>query len=162
MSTQAFRRGVGSIAICVLVLAGPGLRAQQDPRLALDAQIGRIFQSPDYQVPRFGPARWLPDGTAYTTVEKSPDRPDAWDIVRYEAGTGARSILIAGSRLVPPGASKALDIDDYVWSADGKRLLIFTNTRKVWRDNTRGDYWVLEIATRRSEADRPRQRRKRR
>jgi dipeptidyl-peptidase-4 len=25
--------------------------------------------------------------------------------------------------------------------------LIFHNTRKVWRDNTRGDYWVLEIAT---------------
>src|SRR5207342_2864808 len=73
MSTHTLRRGVGSIAICVLVLAGAGVRAQQDPRVALDAQIGRIFQSPDYQVPRFGPARWLPDGTAYTTVEKSPD-----------------------------------------------------------------------------------------
>jgi len=146
MSTFTARRRVTSIAICVLALAGAGVRAQQDPRAALDAQIGRIFSSPEYQVPRFGPARWLPGGDAYTTVEKSADRADASDIVRYEAGTGARSVLIAGSKLVPSGSGKALDIDDYVWSADGKRLLVFTNTRKVWRDNTRGDYWVLEIA----------------
>ena len=85
--------------------------------------------------------------TAYTTVEKSPDRAGASDIVRYDAGSGARTVLVAGSRLVPPGASTALDIDDYVWSADGRRLLIFTNTRKVWRDNTRGDYWVLDVAS---------------
>ena len=36
-----------------------------------------------------------------------------------------------------------------MWSADGKKLLIFTNTKKVWRDNTRGDYWVLELDSRR-------------
>ena len=23
--------------------------------------------------------------------------------------------------------------------------MIFTNTRKVWRQNTRGDYWVLDL-----------------
>ena len=54
--------------------------------------------------------------------------------------------------LVPAGATKALDIDDYAWSADGKRLLIFTNTQKVWRDNTRGDYWVLDSRPATSEA----------
>jgi dipeptidyl-peptidase-4 len=147
MSTHPFRRAVGAVAIGALVLAGAGVWAQQDARTALDAQIGRIFTAPEYQVPRFGPARWLPDGTAYTTVEKSAERADAWDIVRYDASSGARSVLIAGSKLVPPAASKAVDIDDYSWSADGRRLLIFTNTRKVWRDNTRGDYWVLEVAT---------------
>ena len=32
-----------------------------------------------------------------------------------------------------------------MWSDDGTKLLIFTNTRKVWRQNTRGDYWVLNL-----------------
>src|SRR5262245_6953241 len=140
------RRAACLAAVVASLLIAPALVAQQDPAAALDAQIGRIFQSPDYQVPRFGPARWLANGDAYTTVERSAERADARDIVRYDASTGDRSVLIAGSRLVPPGAEKPLDIDDYVWSADGKRLLIFTNTRKVWRDNTRGDYWVLDIA----------------
>jgi dipeptidyl-peptidase-4 len=131
-----------------VALAAASVSAQQnDRRVALDDQLGRIFVSSEYSVPRFGPARWLPDGTAYTTVEKSAERADAWDIVRYEAATGARSIVLAGTRLVPPGASTPLGIDNYAWSPDGKRLLIFTNTKKVWRDNTRGDYWILDLAS---------------
>ena len=131
---------------------------QADRARVLDEQIGRIFQSSDYQVPRFGPARWLSDGTAYTTVEQSTAGAEAWDIVRYDAATGSRSVLVAGSRLVPPGAKAPLAIDDYAWSRDGRRLLLFTNTKRVWRQNTRGDYWILGIADgtlRRVGADAP-------
>ena len=141
------KRHIVRIAIAVL-LSAAAVSAQTSDRLkTLDDQLGRIFVSSEYSVPRFGPARWLPDGTAYTTVEKSADRADAWDIVRYEAATGTRSIVLAGTRLVPPGASAPLGIDNYAWSPDGKRLLIFTNTKKVWRDNTRGDYWILDLAS---------------
>jgi hypothetical protein len=82
---------------------GPGFRAQQDPRGALDAQIGRIFQSPDYQVPRFGPARWLPDGTAYTTVEKSPDRLTHGTSCATRRGPVRACILIARVEAGAPG-----------------------------------------------------------
>ncbi|HEY3885959.1 MAG TPA: DPP IV N-terminal domain-containing protein, partial [Vicinamibacterales bacterium] len=54
--------------------------------------------------------------------------------------------LVRPSQLVPTGSTAALDINDYAWSNDGTRLLIFTNTKKVWRQNTRGDYWVLDVA----------------
>jgi dipeptidyl-peptidase-4 len=67
--------------------------------------------------------------------------------VRYDAGTGARTVLVDGSRLVPKDGPAALEIDDYAWSRDGRRLLVYTNTRKVWRQNTRGDYWVLDLAS---------------
>jgi dipeptidyl-peptidase-4 len=33
-----------------------------------------------------------------------------------------------------------------VWSKDNQRVLIFTNTRRVWRTNSRGDYWFLDRA----------------
>ena len=135
----------GALALCAVVvaLATLPLAAQQDARAAaLDAQIARIFATNDYALPRFGPARWLGDGQSYTTVERAA--PAGWDIVRYDAASGARSVLVPASRLTPPGGAP-LDIDDYRWSADGTRLLIFTNTRKVWRLNTRGDYWVLDV-----------------
>ncbi len=48
---------------------------------------------------------------------------------------------------MPAPGQKPLAIDDYAWSKDGKRLLLFTNTKKVWRHNTRGDYWVLELGS---------------
>src|SRR4029453_7548876 len=139
--------GLGRVVLAV-ALGAAGVSAQSPDRLqTLNDQLGRIFQANEYAVPRFGPARWLPDGTACTTVEKSADRTDAWDIVRYDAATGARSIVLAGTRLVPPGSTTPLGIDNYVWSPDGKRLLIFTDTKKVWRDNTRGDYWVLDLTS---------------
>ena len=54
---------------------------------------------------------------------------------------------VSAARLVPPGDSMPIAIEDYAVSPDRKRLLLFTNSRKVWRQNTRGDYWVLDLAT---------------
>jgi dipeptidyl-peptidase-4 len=139
---RSWRAGVVAVGV---VVAGLAAAAQGVDRGALDAQLGRIFQDHAYDPPAFGPARWLPDGAAYSTVE--PGAGGVSDIVRYEAGTGARSVLVAGARLVPAGQKAGLTIADYVWSADGTKLLVFTNTTKVWRLNTRGDYWVLDLGS---------------
>src|SRR5258705_4245974 len=75
--------------------------------------VRRIFTSADFAPQRFGPARWIDNGTAYTTVERSAANPDASDIVRYETATGARSVYISPRQLVPSGATEALDFADY-------------------------------------------------
>lgn len=130
------------VGFVVLIAFVVPMDAQEDARkVALDVQISRIFDANAYALPRFGPARWL-DATTYTTVERA--EAGGWDIVRYDAASGARRVLVPAARLTPPGGAP-LEIDDYQWSADGSRLLVFTNTRKVWRLNTRGDYWVLDI-----------------
>src|SRR5512134_1392520 len=121
----------------VLSLAAALLRplaAQADPDSALAAMTRRVFASAEFATRGFGPARWLDGGAAYTTLE------------RATGGSGAR-VLVRAARLVPAGDSGALAIEDYRWSPDGARLLIFTNSERVWRDNTRGDYWVLTLAT---------------
>ena len=89
------------LTLCLVFLASTPLAQQSDRAGALDEQIGRIFQSVEYQAPRFGPARWLPDGTAYSIVERAADRAEVSDIVRYDAATGARSVLLAGTALIP-------------------------------------------------------------
>ena len=143
MRSKFFHRVPAAVAGFLVLAATHGL-AQVDGRLpALEQQLDRIYKDSEYVLPRFGPARWLEDGTAYTTVERAEG--DGSDIVRYDAATGARSVLIASAKLTPSGDKKPLSIADYVWSDDGSTLLIFTNTRKVWRQNTRGDYWVLNV-----------------
>lgn len=139
-------RGAVAAALAALLLASPALDAQTLDRAGVDRQLGRIFQDGAFTPPAFGPARWMADGAAYTTVEPSGPSGGS-DLVRYDAVTGARSVLVASSRLVPPGASSPLALADYAWSADGTRLLVFTNTRRVWRQHTRGDYWVLHVAS---------------
>ena len=142
------RRSAAGIVACALLTVS--LVAQQDARWqALEAQIERIYGQNEYALPRFGPARWLADGVSYTTVERANGGSE---IIKYDAATGNRSVLISGAQLTPAGAQKPLNIADYVWSDDDSKLLLFTNTQKVWRQNTRGDYWVLSLPRRGSES----------
>ncbi|MEL6824059.1 MAG: DPP IV N-terminal domain-containing protein, partial [Calditrichota bacterium] len=109
--------------------------------------LERIYKENDFRLNRFGPARWLEDGSGYTTLERSAKFPKARDIIKYTPEKGKRTILVNAERLVPQGKDAPLPIKDYHWSADGKKLLIFTNTERVWRYETRGDYWVLDLAS---------------
>jgi dipeptidyl-peptidase-4 len=125
-----------------LLLAGTQLLPGQVPD-TIRATVHRIFGTQDFTPERFGPARWIENGGAYTTVEPSAQGAGS-DIVRYETATGARRVEVPARLLTPPGDTVPLSFDDYTWSADRSRLLLFTNTRRVWRRNTRGDYWVLD------------------
>jgi len=106
--------------------------------------LRRAFLHREFMAKRFGPARWLSRGSAYTTVESSPTDKASRDLVRYDTATGAREVLVAAADLMPPGSAKPLSIEDYEWSSDMSRLLIYTNSQRVWRQNTRGDYWVSD------------------
>ncbi|MGA2846357.1 MAG: S9 family peptidase [Candidatus Acidiferrales bacterium] len=110
-----------------------------------DKLLHRMFASTDFEVKNFGPARWLDGGDFYTTVERSADSKDAQEIVRYETATGKREVFVSAAKLIPAGAKAPLAIEDYSWSKDKSRLLVYTNSAPVWRQNTRGDYWVLEL-----------------
>src|SRR5436305_474599 len=136
-------------AVFVVVTAGGLVAAPLTAQVPAEAadMLRRVFASRDFAPEHFGPARWIAGGTAYTTVEPASDNTGS-DIVRYETATGARSVAIAARQLIPPGATASLDVDDYDWSSDASKLLIFTNTQRVWRQNTRGDYWVLDRAGR--------------
>lgn len=109
--------------------------------------VERIFDKEEFKTQAWGPARWLKDGSGYTTLEKSATLKEARDIVRYEPESGRRELLVAASDLMPRGKSTPLKLDDYAWSDDTSKLLVFTNTKRVWRKNTRGDYWVFDLTS---------------
>jgi dipeptidyl-peptidase-4 len=129
--------------LLVLSLAAPA-RAQQADSTLLSVQ--RVYASPEFHTQTYGPARWLADGTAYTTLEDA-DSDGGQNLVRYDSERGGRQVLIVARQFIPPGDSVPLRVEDYSWSPNNGTLLIFTNTKPVWRLNTRGDYWILERAT---------------
>ncbi len=126
----------------LLLLAVQPLQAQVPE--AVSARLKLIFDSTWFDSERFGPARWIEEGAAYTTLERSADGVRGRDIVRYDTKTGTRTVLVSAKSLIPSGGNAPLQVADYAWSADASKLLVFTNTQKVWRQNTRGDYWVLD------------------
>ena len=70
------------------------------------------------------------------------------DLVWHDVATNTTKTYVSSDLLVPPDHDAPLSVDDYALSSDKSRLLIFTNSRKVWRKKTRGDYWVLDITAR--------------
>ena len=90
---------------------------------------------------------WTSDGKAYTTVES--EASGATDLYRVDAVGGGKQLLVRGRDLVPPGAAKPVGIEEYTFSADGSKLLIFTNSVRVWRQNTKGTFLVWDFAARR-------------
>ena len=97
-------RSIRRLIICVALVAVAPAHAQQGDRAqALRDQIDRIYKTREFDPPRFGPARWLPDGKAYAIVERSSDSAGGSEIARYDAATGSRTVLVSAQRLVPSG-----------------------------------------------------------
>ena len=133
--------------VCAAALAlSPSIpvHAQTDSSLLT---LDRIFASDEFtpELPRRRPlargrarlhqarGRQRGHGHARAGALRRRDRPSR--------GLGARRA--AG----PAGDSAPLPIEDYNVSPDRKRLLLFTNSQKVWRQNTRGDFWTLDLST---------------
>jgi dipeptidyl-peptidase 4 len=132
------------LGLTLCIACATPLRAQLPDSSLLSIQ--RIYGTLEFRGQTFGPARWLGDGSAYTTLEDA-DSDGGQNLVRYDTERGGRQVLLAARQFIPPGDSVPLPVEDYSWSPDNGMLLIFTNTKPVWRLNTRGDYWVLERAT---------------
>jgi dipeptidyl-peptidase-4 len=84
--------------------------------------------------------KWAKEGDAYFRVEKN-------EIVRYTLPENQPEVIIPKKDLIPEGGKDPLGINYFAFSTDEQKLLIFTNTKRVWRLNTRGDYWVLDRQT---------------
>lgn len=140
------RRCFAVLAFTVLAasLAASPLAAQRQGDSSL-VTVERIYNSRDFRSESFGPVRWLDDST-YTAVEPGPGGRGT-QLVRVDAASGRTAVLAGVADLTPKGDTAAIEIDDYDWSADHSTLLVFTNSARVWRANTRGDFWVLDLVT---------------
>ena len=103
-----------------------------------------IYKNGLYPTRSYRSVRWMEDSPYYTTLETNRERNCA-EIVRYDAGSGERTVLVGADQLGAREGKKPLNIADYQWSAGNRKLLLFTNTSRVWRYHTRGDYWMLDL-----------------
>ncbi|MEZ6134874.1 MAG: S9 family peptidase [Pirellulaceae bacterium] len=136
-------------AVALILFASNGAFSQQDfiDKLSLESIYGDKATS----AKAFN-AAWATEGHSYAVQEDSAEQPadgdgsdGAKDIVWLDAVTGDKEILVKSSQLIPAGSEVPLSVYSYEFSADRSLVLIYTNTKRVWRQNTRGDYWVLDL-----------------
>jgi dipeptidyl-peptidase-4 len=80
--------------------------------------------------------RWINDNS-YLVNEKG-------EIAQYTLPERSRTIVLTKSDFSSP-------VKNFTVSSDKSKLLLFTNTKRVWRLETRGDYWVFDIASKQAK-----------
>src|SRR5690606_21033646 len=88
---------------------------------------------------QFGSLQWSADGNSYYEITKN-------GIMEVDAQKQNRKLFVSSMALTPVG-QKPLNVVRFTLSNDKQKVLISTNTKKVWRYDTRGDYWVLDRNT---------------
>ncbi|WP_338877225.1 S9 family peptidase [Spirosoma sp. SC4-14] len=79
---------------------------------------------------------WSADGNAYASIEQG-------DLVKTDIRSGRKTTLLTKDKFRKPGSDQPLAVTDFVFTPDSSKVLIFTNTARVWRYNTRGDYYLI-------------------
>ncbi len=83
---------------------------------------------------------WTPDGLGYYEFKDG-------GIIKVDPKTDAETVVLKKESLIPAGFSTPLKVQSFDYSIDKAKILLFTNTAKVWRYRTRGDYWVMNVTT---------------
>ena len=85
-------------------------------------------------------SRWTKDGNAYYQIEKG-------EVFKITLPSQKKDSFLTKAQLTPKDSSNQIFPRSIQVSPDNSKVLVYTNTKKVWRYQTRGDYWVLNLAT---------------
>ncbi len=132
--------GIGLlVAACSTLAAAEETTTNAVPELSIES----IFEKNEFDAKGYS-GRWADDSSGYYKTIDSAETKDGQDIVLIEPATGTTNIVVAAQDLIPSGEGSPLSLARYAFSKDRSKLLVFTNTKRVWRHDDRGDCWVLD------------------
>jgi len=83
---------------------------------------------------------WTNNGNSYYKLEHN-------QLLTYTLPNHEAKVVISKEQLTPKGQTEPLKIAHFSFSSDQQKVLLFTNTKRVWRLHTKGDYWVFDFKT---------------
>ncbi len=121
-------------ASLTLLAAAPPDATAQSRRLTLPD----VAASNVYSGAFFSGGRFAPDGAVVRYVETRDD--GTTDLASLDLESGARAVFLSGADLTAADVNRRIGIEDYAESADGQRLLLYTDSRpcgaRTRRDST--------------------------
>ena len=128
------------MAACGLVLLlAPALQAQKK------LTNREIWASPLFSAEMVGGLASMKDGLHYTALDQEGDEAV---IKQYAYRTGeAVATLVRGSELVPTGAREPVEMDDYSFSGDERKMMIGTGHEPIYRYSYSGYNYVYDRST---------------
>ena len=140
------RRTPALVALVLLSLAATVQTATAQTAAPARLTLDKLFASPEFFGTAFEGGRWADTGAVLRSLDTDTEAGTT-SLVELDLTTNERRTLIDGARLVRPDGEGLLTVEDYAYSADGARALLFTDSERVWRLNTKGLYYVVDLAS---------------
>ena len=102
-----------------------------------------IHASSKFSQKSFEGGRWADQGPIVTYIVADGD---ITHLISYNLETDQRTRLLDGRKLRAEDTGRPVRIEEYQYSADGEQVLLYTDSEKVWRDNTKGFYYLYDLA----------------
>lgn len=137
-----------NLVLSLIVLLSPVIQYTLATPASSNAwlSVGRIFDSSEFRVEDYGGVTWRKHGPGYFRFENASG--GGRDLVCVDPATDDKRVIVPSQAFVPSGETAPLGIDSFEFSDDESKLLIYSNSKKVWRQRSRGDYWVLDVTSR--------------
>lgn len=133
-----------SALVLLLALSGAASSLGAQQRADTSITIDAIFRRGEFRSAPLPDVHWLKDGRSY--LDLVPDAQGGMDIVRVDLVSGATQV-IADAKSVVDENGKPIEIEEISLSEDESKALLFHGSVRVWRDNTRGVFHVLDFTT---------------
>lgn len=129
------------LKVMLFLIAGAlALIAQEKKQLTVED----IYGSMKFMGKSLRGAQWLPDGSAFTYLERGSDSESKLNnIYRHDIATGEVELIVEGSALGYGG--EPVSMSSYEWSPDQKYLLITGPEKQIWRHSREAPFYLLEI-----------------
>src|SRR5690606_33899824 len=85
--------------------------------------------------------QWSADGNGYYAF--TSEGIDLVSLIKQKE----KSTFLTTQDLIHEGTQTPIEVQSCQVSPQGDKLLIFANTERVWRENTKGDYWIYTKKT---------------
>ena len=136
---------VSVVALAFAIPALPQEKTKPPKGAPAPLTLERIFSSADFDLEKTPALRWRKRGHSYVTLESTKS---GQQLVSHDPATGKSEVLVPTHWLIPAGEARPLAVEGYELSDKGARMLIYTNSKRVWRARSRGDYWLLDLSSR--------------
>lgn len=126
-----------------LLLVGAFIVAPTHAQQAIPAlTLEDIHDSGKFSSQSFRGGRWADEGPVIRYIEREGE---ATHLMSYNLENEVRTRLIDGEKLHAPDVDRLITIENYAYSGDGRHVLIYTDSERVWRTNTKGFYYLYNL-----------------
>lgn len=122
----------------IVILFYPVLASESTSKLTLE----KIFKNSLFRERAPQNGKWIDDWFWYIIKDSLTARNK---ILRFDPSTSRTEIILESASLIVPDNDSLLTLQDFQISMDRRSLLLFTDTRPLWRQNTLGYYYLYDL-----------------